>query len=67
MPQCEEVNCNWYLFYCYQKNIETQTMRFAASCLGNALTTAKELASRCGFYLIGVAPDIGVADSSLTG
>ena len=56
---------NWYVFFSEKKDpLKPKSIRIGASCLGDAATTAIEWASRCNIDLIGVAPDIGVAEVS---
>ena len=60
--QSEKVHCGWYVFYTWQfaPAVEVEMVRIAASCLGDAVTAAKEIASRSNIYLIGVTPELGV-------
>ena len=48
------VDCDWYIFYESDDPFKPAMRRIASDCLGNALTTAKEWASRCNAQLIGV-------------
>jgi len=58
----KELHCGWYVFYTWQFTpaIEVEMVRIAASCLGDAVTAAIELASRSNIYLVGVTPELGV-------
>lgn len=57
-----KIDCNWYVFYEGDDPLQPEMVRIASDCLGNALTTAQEWASRCNRQLIGVAPDKGVKE-----
>ena len=60
--QSEKIHCGWYIFYTWQETpaVEVEMVRIAASCLGNAVTAAIEIASRSNIYLVGVTPELGV-------
>jgi len=59
----EHLEVEWYVFYIQGKDsVEIETARIAASCLGDAVMTAKLLAKHCELNLIGVAPDLGVPE-----
>lgn len=62
--QAGEIHCGWYVFYTWQNQpaIEVGMVRIAASCLGNAVTAAIEMASRSNIYLIGITPELGVKE-----
>ena len=57
-----KVNGGWYMYYTRKKTPEVAMLRIAASCLGDAITTAKSLAQQCKLGLVGVAPDLGVEE-----
>lgn len=56
----ENLRSEWYVFYEGKNGVEMT--RIASDCLGNAVTVAKELASRCNFKIVGVTPDVGVSE-----
>ena len=60
--QAEEIDAGWYVFYTWQNQpaVKVEMVRIAASCLGNAMAAAKEMASRSNIYLIGITPELGV-------
>ena len=57
-----KVNGGWYMYYTGKRASEVAMVRIAASCLGDAITTAKSLAQQCTLGLVGVAPDLGVEE-----
>ena len=57
-----EVTAEWYLYYTRKKSPEVAFVRIAASCLGDAITTAKTLAHQCRLEIVGVVPDLGVEE-----
>ena len=62
--QGEKIDAGWYVFYTWQNQsaIKVEMVRIAASCLSDAMTAAKELASRSNIYLIGITPELGVME-----
>lgn len=55
----EHLNSAWYVFYNERNQVGVKMIRIGSNCLGNAITAAKEVASRCSIQIIGVAPDLG--------
>jgi len=51
----------WYAFYNEKGVEEIKMFRLSSDCLGNAQTTAEELANRCNIKLVGVVKDLGVS------
>jgi hypothetical protein len=62
--EAEEIHAGWYVFYTWRDEpaLEVKMVRIAASCLGNAMTAAIEMASRSSIYLIGITPELGVRE-----
>lgn len=62
-----KLNSDWYAFYTEVGSpvYEVKIFRLSSDCLGNAQTTAEELANRCNIILIGVAKDLGVAAETI--
>jgi len=62
----ENIDADWFVFYNNRLAINgsatIEMLRIAASCLGDAITVAKEVANRCNLQLVGICQDVGVAE-----
>lgn len=64
----ENVRADWFVYYTsgspeqQKTGYPIESMRIGASCLGDAITAAKELAKLCRLQIVGVVPDVGVRD-----
>ena len=59
----ENLRGEWFMFYVGKSVLDVDYIRIAASCLGDAITTAKGIAGICSLNVIGVTQDLGLQSS----